>query len=101
MLRPHSAKQNRTLAWGFIPHTRDVVVPGAKERQVSAAATVPAAASVSENQAVVLLFVNQTVNLDNIRNDENLVRQALHGVSRNCTTRLSNALRRSGRRLEG
>jgi Mce-associated membrane protein len=101
VLRQQSARQNLAFAWGFVPHTRDVVVPGAKERQVSAVATVPAAASVSENQAVVLLFVNHTVNMDNIRNDENLVRQALHGVSRNRTTRLSNALRRSGRRLEG
>jgi Mce-associated membrane protein len=33
---------------------------------VSAVATVPAAASVSENHAVVLLFVNQTVNMGNI-----------------------------------
>lgn len=43
--------------------TNDVVIPGAKERQISAVATVPAAASVSvdENKAVVLVFVNQTV----------------------------------------
>lgn len=42
--------------------TRDVVIPGAKQRQISAVATVPAAASVSAdlNHAVVLLFVNQT-----------------------------------------
>lgn len=42
--------------------TRDVVVPGAKQKQISAVATVPAAASVSvsPNHAVVLLFVNQT-----------------------------------------
>jgi hypothetical protein len=100
VLRPHFAKQNLALAWGFIPHTCDVV-PGAKERRVSAVATVPAAASASENHAAVLLVVNQTFSMGNIRNDENLVRQALHGASRNRTTRLSNALRRSGRRLEG
>ncbi|MFC3774609.1 hypothetical protein [Mycolicibacterium holsaticum] len=41
----------------------DVVIPGAKEKQISAVATVPAAASVSAdpNHAVVLVFVNQTV----------------------------------------
>jgi Mce-associated membrane protein len=41
----------------------DVVIPGAKEKQISAVASVPAAASVSAtpNEAVVLVFVNQTV----------------------------------------
>jgi Mce-associated membrane protein len=39
----------------------DVVIPGAKEKQISALANVPAAAAVSasENHAVVLVFVNQ------------------------------------------
>jgi Mce-associated membrane protein len=43
--------------------THDVVIPGAKQQQISAVATVPAAASVSANpnRAVVLVFVNQTV----------------------------------------
>jgi Mce-associated membrane protein len=43
--------------------THDVVIPGAKQKQISAVATVPAAASTSatNNRAVVLLFVNQTV----------------------------------------
>ncbi|AHC26930.1 MULTISPECIES: hypothetical protein [Mycobacteriaceae] len=43
--------------------TTDVVIPGAKEKQISAVATVPAAASVSAdpNKAVVIVFVNQTV----------------------------------------
>jgi Mce-associated membrane protein len=43
--------------------THDVVIPGATQKQISAVATVPAAASVSatENHAVVLVFVNQTV----------------------------------------
>jgi Mce-associated membrane protein len=43
--------------------THDVVIPGAKEKQISAVATVPGAASKSAtaNHAVVLLFVNQTV----------------------------------------
>jgi Mce-associated membrane protein len=42
--------------------TNDVVIPGAKQKQISAAATVPAAASVkaTSDHAVVLLYVNQT-----------------------------------------
>ena len=45
--------------------TREVLIPNAKERHVSAAATVPSAASVSAtgNHAVVLLFVDQTVKI--------------------------------------
>jgi Mce-associated membrane protein len=41
----------------------DVVIPGAKQKQISAVASAPAAASVSAepNKAVVLVFVNQTV----------------------------------------
>ncbi|MCT7657068.1 hypothetical protein [Mycobacterium deserti] len=41
----------------------DVVIPGAREKQISAVASVPAAASVSADpkKAVVLVFVNQTV----------------------------------------
>lgn len=43
--------------------TRQVVIPGAKEKRITAVAKVTAASSVSatENHAVVLLFVNQTV----------------------------------------
>jgi Mce-associated membrane protein len=43
--------------------TNDVVIPGAKQKHISAVAAVPAAASVSasEDHAVVLAFVNQTV----------------------------------------
>jgi Mce-associated membrane protein len=43
--------------------THDVVIPGARQKQISAVATVPGAASTSAtaNHAVVLLFVNQTV----------------------------------------
>jgi Mce-associated membrane protein len=43
--------------------THDVVIPGAKQKQISAVATVPGAASRSAtaDHAVVLLFVNQTV----------------------------------------
>jgi len=42
---------------------RDVVIPGSKQRRISAVATVPAAASVSvtPSRAVVLLFVNQSI----------------------------------------
>lgn len=42
--------------------THDVVIPGAKQKRISTVATVPAASSVSAtpDQAVVLLFVNQT-----------------------------------------
>jgi Mce-associated membrane protein len=41
----------------------NVVIPGAQQKQISAVATVPRAASVSADQkkAVVLVFVNQTV----------------------------------------
>jgi Mce-associated membrane protein len=46
--------------------TREVLIPNAKERHVSAAAGVPAAASESatEKHAVVLLFVDQTITID-------------------------------------
>lgn len=41
----------------------DIVIPGAKQKNITATATVPAAASVSasENHAVVLVFIDQTV----------------------------------------
>jgi Mce-associated membrane protein len=44
---------------------RDVVIPGSKQKQISATASVPAAASVmaSPNHAVVLIFVNQTISV--------------------------------------
>lgn len=43
--------------------TNDIVIPGARQKQISAVASVPAAASVSADpgSAVVLLFINQTV----------------------------------------
>jgi Mce-associated membrane protein len=43
--------------------THEVVIPGAQQKQISAVATVPAAASISAsaNHAVVLLFVNQSL----------------------------------------
>jgi Mce-associated membrane protein len=45
----------------------NVVIPGAKQKQISAVASVPASASVSANpgRAVVLVFVNQTVSVGN------------------------------------
>ena len=45
----------------------DVVIPGAKQKQISAVAKVPAAGAVSAtpDHAVVLLFVDQTVNVGN------------------------------------
>lgn len=45
----------------------DVVIPGAKQKQISTVAAVPAAASVSASahHAVVLVFVNQTVTMGN------------------------------------
>jgi Mce-associated membrane protein len=45
----------------------DVVAPGAKQQHISAVAKVPAAASVSatENQAVVLVFIDQTTTIGN------------------------------------
>ena len=44
---------------------RDLVIPGAKQKQISAVATIPAAASVSAglNHAMVLVFVNQTTTI--------------------------------------
>jgi Mce-associated membrane protein len=52
-----------TFLGAYTSLTHDVVIPGAKQKQISAVATVPAAASTSAtgNHAVVLLFVNQTV----------------------------------------
>jgi len=46
--------------------TRDVVIPGAKQKNISTVATVPAAAVVSSTprHAVVLVFVNQSAIVD-------------------------------------
>lgn len=43
----------------------DVVIPGAKQQQISAVASIPAAASVSahDGHAVVMVFVNQTTTI--------------------------------------
>ena len=47
--------------------TNDVVIPGAKQKHISAVATVPAAAAVSadENRSVVVVFVDQTITVGN------------------------------------
>jgi Mce-associated membrane protein len=47
--------------------THDVVIPGAKQKRISAVATVPSAASVSASprHAVVVVFVDQTVVVGN------------------------------------
>lgn len=56
-----------TLRDSYSSLTRDVVIPGSKQKSISASATVPAAASVSAapDHAVVLLFVDQTVVVGN------------------------------------
>jgi len=45
--------------------TNDVVIPGAKQKQISVAVRIPAAASVSAdaNHAVALVYINQTVTM--------------------------------------
>ena len=74
--RPDTVEQNLAAARdrmtgafrvSYSSLTHDVVVPGAKQRQISAVATVPAAASVSATatHAVVLVFVNQTTIIGN------------------------------------
>lgn len=60
-----SAAENRltgSFKDSYMSLARDVVIPAAKQRQISASASVPAAASVSatDNEAVVIVFVNQT-----------------------------------------
>lgn len=70
--RPDTAEKELTAARDRLIGTfrdsysaliHDVVIPGAQQKQISAVATVPAAASVSAttNHAVVLVFVDQTI----------------------------------------
>lgn len=72
--KPDSVEQDLTAARDLLTGdfrdsyaqlTEDVVIPGSKQKQISALATVPAAASVSAdpNHAVVLVFVNQTTTI--------------------------------------
>lgn len=57
------ARLTGTFLDSYTSLIRDVVIPGAKQKQISATATVPASASVqaTENHAVAMLFVNQTI----------------------------------------
>jgi Mce-associated membrane protein len=54
---------NGALKDSYSSLTHDLVIPGSKQKMISATATVPSAASVSAspNRAVVLIFVNQTI----------------------------------------
>jgi Mce-associated membrane protein len=74
--RPDNVTQNLAAALdrmtgsfreSYASLTHDLVVPGAVQRQISAVATVPAAASVSATQthAVVLLYINQATTIGN------------------------------------
>jgi Mce-associated membrane protein len=74
--RPDTVEQNLAAARdrmtgafrdSYSSLTHDVVIPGAKQRQISAVATVSAVASVSATatHAVVLVFVNQTTIVGN------------------------------------
>jgi Mce-associated membrane protein len=74
--RPDTVQQNLAAARdrmtgdfrdSYASLTNDVVIPGAKQRQISAVATVPATSSVSatSTHAVVLIFVNQTTIIGN------------------------------------
>lgn len=74
--RPETVDADLTTAAGrltgpfrdqYIQLVTDVVAPGAKQRHIAAAATVPAAGSVSATarHAVVLVFVNQTTTIGN------------------------------------
>jgi Mce-associated membrane protein len=74
--RAHTVDEQLTAARGLLTGqfrdsytslTRDVVIPGATQKQISAAASVAAVASVSADpsHAVALVFVNQTVVVGN------------------------------------
>jgi len=62
-LEAAKSRMTGTFLTAYASLTHDVVIPGAKQKQVAAVATVPAAASASATatHAVVLLFVNQAV----------------------------------------
>ncbi|WAC94346.1 hypothetical protein [Mycobacterium sp. Aquia_213] len=62
-LEAAQTKLTGTFLNAYTKLTHDVVIPGSKQKQISAVATVPGAASVSTttDHAVVLLFVNQTI----------------------------------------
>jgi Mce-associated membrane protein len=62
-LNAAKTRMTGTFLDAYTKLTADVVIPGAKQKQISAVATVPAAASATAmpTHAVVLLFVNQSV----------------------------------------
>jgi Mce-associated membrane protein len=64
-LRTAKSRLTGTFLATYTSLTHDVVIPGAKQKQISATATVPAASSISAtpDHAVALLFVNQTVTI--------------------------------------
>jgi Mce-associated membrane protein len=76
-----------TFLGAYTSLTHDVVIPGAKQKQISAVATVPGASWVQATQshAVVLLFVNQTVVIgqDAPTNSASTVRVTLDKVGGN------------------
>ncbi|QVI30703.1 hypothetical protein MN2019_23945 [Mycolicibacterium neoaurum] len=61
----HSAQDRLTGAFSdsYRSLIDDVVIPGAKEKNISATATVPAAASITatDSHATVMVFVNQSI----------------------------------------
>jgi Mce-associated membrane protein len=63
--RPEATSSRRRHSYTSL--TNDVVIPGAKQKHISAVATVPAAASISadENRSVVMVFVDQTITVGN------------------------------------
>lgn len=74
--QPNTVEQQLESAQGLLTGSfhdaytqliNDVVIPGAKQKQVSAVATIPAASSVSAttDHAVTLVFVNQTTVIGN------------------------------------
>lgn len=65
----HSAQDRLTGTFrdSYRSLIEDVVIPGAKQKKISAAATVPAAASImaTESHATVMVFVNQSTIVGN------------------------------------
>src|SRR5271166_2905376 len=66
--RDVAAARERLTGWfldTYTQRTQEELIPNAKERHVSATAAVPGAASESatQNHAVVLVFVNQTIKI--------------------------------------
>jgi Mce-associated membrane protein len=66
-LNAASARLTGSFRDSYLSLVHDVVIPGAKQKRISANATVPAGASVSASadKAKVMVFVNQTVTVGN------------------------------------